>query len=204
MRVGFRVDNENKAQINLDIVDENLLGTGTELGFLLSGGTRTRSYILEQKSNRIFDTYLTYKLNAFYKFNDVNTYANVITGSDLDFSRQKNGEYRQIFYGGAVSVGTQVQRFGNLIFEGKYQVDQVKNLSRNQVKPYKTKILKINIRIRQKAFILRVFTKQPIQYSAAISAIQNSISSTKIILLLTVWAHLLLRWSWVLPTRPFL
>ena len=144
LRVGFRVDNENKAQINLDIVDENLFGTGTEFGLLLSGGARTRSYILEQKSNRIFDTYLTYKINAYYNFNDVNTYADAITRSDLDFSRQKNGEYRQIFYGGAVSVGTQVQKFGNLIFEGKYQVDQVKNLSNAIVKPYKTKIVTLS------------------------------------------------------------
>ncbi len=144
LRVGFRADNENKAQINLDIVDENLFGTGTEIGLLLSGGTRTRSYILEQKSNRIFNTYLTYKINAFYKFNDVNTYSNVAAGSDLDFSRQKSGEYRQIFYGGAVSVGTQVQKFGNLIFEGKYQVNQVKNISNNIVKPYKTKIVTLS------------------------------------------------------------
>ena len=41
-------------------------------------------------------------------------------------------------------MGTQVQKFGNLIFEGKYQVDQVKNLSNAIVKPYKTKIVTLS------------------------------------------------------------
>ena len=41
IRFGFRIDNEDKAQFSLDIRDENLFGTGTELGLLLFGGTGT-------------------------------------------------------------------------------------------------------------------------------------------------------------------
>ena len=128
LRVGFRADNENKAQLSLDVVDENLFGSGTELGLLLFGGTRNRAYVLEHKSNRIFNTYFTYKINAFYKFNDVYSYVDAASTSTAIFSRISNGEYRQIYYGGSISLGTQVQRFGNLIFEGKYQLDEIRNL----------------------------------------------------------------------------
>ena len=74
VRFGFRVDNEDKFQLSLDIRDENLFGTGTELGMLLFGGSRNRSYILEHKSNRIFNTYFTYRINAFYQFDDAYAY----------------------------------------------------------------------------------------------------------------------------------
>lgn len=143
IRVGFRIDNENKAQLSLDVVDENLFGTGTELGLLLFGGQRNRAFSLEQKSNRIFNTYLTYKINAFYKFDDIYSYSDVPTKSAAHFERNQDGEYRQTFYGGSFSVGTQVERFGNLILDGKYQVDQVENLQQNTQNPFRTNIVSL-------------------------------------------------------------
>lgn len=144
IRVGFRVDNENKAQISLDLRDENLFGSGTELGMLLFGGARNRAYVLEHKSNRIFDTYLTYNINAFYRFNDVYTYRDDSTASIHRFSRSVSGEYRQIYYGTSLSLGMQVERFGNLIFTGKYKYDEIKNKSGSPVKPYKSKIVSLS------------------------------------------------------------
>ncbi|QQS36020.1 MAG: patatin-like phospholipase family protein [Ignavibacteriales bacterium] len=143
LRVGFRTDNENRAQLSLDLRDENVLGSGTELGLLLYGGTRNRGYILEHKSNRIFDTYFTYKIDAFYKFNDVKVYGDDAPTSEKFFSRSELGEYRQIFYGASISLGTQVERFGNLIATGTYQFDEVKNNSGNQAEPYMTKIVSL-------------------------------------------------------------
>ncbi len=143
LRVGFRIDNENKAQLSLDVVDENLFGSGTEMGLLLFGGSRNRAYSIEDKSNRIFDTYLTYKINAFYKFDDVYSYSQDVFKGATHFERKQDGEYRQIFYGGSISVGTQVERFGNLIFEGKYQVDQVENLQQTPVSPFRENVVSL-------------------------------------------------------------
>ncbi len=143
VRVGFRLDNENKFQISLDVRDENLLGSGTELGLLLFGGTRNRAYVLEHKSNRIFDTYFTYNINAFYRFNDAYAYMDDSTSNVHRFSRSSTGEYRQIFYGTSLALGTQVERFGNLIFTGKYKYDEIKNKSGSPVNPYKIKIVSL-------------------------------------------------------------
>jgi NTE family protein len=145
LRVGFKIDDEKKAQLSLDIRNENLFGSGTELGLILFGGGRNRAYILEHKSNRIFNTYLTYKLNAFYKFDDVFTYEDIIAGSANDFSRQVDGEYRQIYYGASFAAGTQVGRFGNLILEGSYQFDEIKNKQGLVVNPYTAKIISLKV-----------------------------------------------------------
>ncbi len=145
IRFGFRVDNEDKFQMSLDIRDENLFGTGTELGLLLFGGSRNRAYVLEHKSNRIFNTYFTYKINVFYQFDDAYTYKNDSTTSEREFSRSVNGEYRQIYYGTSLSLGTQVEKFGNLIFQGIYKYDQVKIKQgvTSDISPYKTKIVSL-------------------------------------------------------------
>jgi NTE family protein len=143
VRVGFRIDDEKKAQLSLDFRDENLFGSGTELGLLLFGGTRNRAYVLEHKSNRIFNTYFTYNINAFYRFNDVYSYADDSTASEHTFSRNVIGEYRQIFYGASLSIGTQVERFGNLIFTGNYKFDEIKNKTGTDINPYKIKLVSL-------------------------------------------------------------
>ncbi|MBZ0201034.1 MAG: BamA/TamA family outer membrane protein, partial [Ignavibacteriaceae bacterium] len=145
LRIGFRIDNERRAQLNLDIRNENLFGTGSELGALLFGGTRNRSFFLEHKSNRIFDTYLTYKINAFYKLNDVYLYQDDPITDIHSFSRSQVGEYRQVFYGASISIGANVEKLGNLIFTGKYQFDEIKNKQENFVEPYKTRIVSLKI-----------------------------------------------------------
>ncbi len=144
-RLGFRADGENKTQFSLDVRDENLFGSGTEIGALIYGGTRDRGFILEHKSNRVWNTYFTYKINAYYKIDDAFLYGDDPPVSRNKFSRSVLGEYRQIFYGASLSVGTQVEKFGNLIFKGKYQYDQVKNKTNEVVSPYKTKIVSLKI-----------------------------------------------------------
>jgi len=145
MRLGIRLDNEYFTQISFDIRDENFYGTGTELGAIISGGARNRSVIFEHKSNRTFDTYLTYKLRGFYDFIDINLYKDDSTNNHNRFSRSKEGEYRQLKYGGSFALGAQVKKLGNLIVEGKFQRDEIKNITNNILNPYKANIASIKI-----------------------------------------------------------
>ena len=140
IRVGLRVDNEDKILFNLDLMDENIFGSGSELGMLMAVGPRKQSIAIQHRANRVFDTYLTYNINLFYNQNDVYSYIDNPVTSSTRFSRSSNGEYRQSFFGASVSVGTQVEKFGNLIFTGKYEVDEIKNIDNQPVSPYKIKL----------------------------------------------------------------
>ncbi len=144
-RIGFRVDNEDKAQLSLDIRDENLLGSATELGLMSYISSRGKSFILEHKANRLFDTYLTYNISAYYKSNDVYTFKDDTTKTGDNFARLRDGEYREIFYGASIAVGSQFRKFGNIIVRGKYEKNKVKNLKENSVDPYDEKILGLKI-----------------------------------------------------------
>jgi len=135
IRLGMRIDNENYTQFSLDVRDENLNGTGTEIGGTVSGGVRNRSFVFEQKANRVFDSFLTYKVRAFYEFNDVNVYSEDSINAKNSFSRSKTAEYRQVFYGGSFGIGAQVMRLGNLFSEVRFQKEKVKNKSNYLGKP---------------------------------------------------------------------
>jgi NTE family protein len=145
IRVGLRVDNENFAQASLDIRDENVFGTGTEVGAILSGGTRNRSFILEHKANRVFDTYMTYKIRAYTNFNDVKVYTDDSTGAINQFSRSQISEYRQIFNGVSLALGSQVEKVGNIILQGRYENNIIKNKSNYDGDTYSLSIIALKL-----------------------------------------------------------
>lgn len=145
LRLGFSVDNERRARVATDIREENLFGSGTELGILFHISSKDRGFQIEQRANRIFNTYLTYKLNAFYEFDDISVYTDNTTVTGNRFSREKAGEYRQTFYGASVGIGAQVERFGNLIFEGKYQTNKIKNIQEAPVTALNLDIVSLKI-----------------------------------------------------------
>lgn len=143
LRLGFSVDNERQARLSVDVREENLFGSGTELGLIFLTSAKDRGVQLEHRSNRIFDSYFTYKLNAFYNFEDISAYRDKPQTSKSRFSREKSGEYRQIFLGASFGVGTQVERFGNLIFEGKYQINRAKSILESPILPQKNTLVSL-------------------------------------------------------------
>ena len=145
LRAGLRIDNENFAQASIDFRDENIFGTGTELGAILSGGTRNRSLIFEHRANRVFDTYITYKIRAYTNFNDVKVYSDDSTGVINKFRRSKTGEYRQVFNGLSIGLGTQVEKVGNLILQGKYENNILKDKSNYLGNTYSLSIIALKL-----------------------------------------------------------
>jgi NTE family protein len=145
LRFGFLTDETYNAQFSLDIRDENIFGSGTEAGLFLYGAKSNGAVILEMKNHRILDTYLTYNISSYYKFSEIDVYSDIPTNSEKDFSRIKTGAYVQSFYGLSLSLGTQIEKFGNLIFSGKYQFDEVYNILGNMTENYKTKIVSLSV-----------------------------------------------------------
>ncbi len=129
VRFGFKLDNENLPQVGIDIRDENLFGNGSEVGFMTLFSTQARSYILEQRGNRLFDSFYSYDVRAFFNFNDIYTYSeNLRPNKSNEYSIDLKGEYRQIFYGFSVAAARQFQRLGNVSLRGTYQMDEVQNI----------------------------------------------------------------------------
>lgn len=121
IRFAGRVDNERNVQLLLDFRDENVFGNGNELGLTALGGARDRLYSAQFRSNRFFNTILTYNLTGFFKFNDVNQYQESINTEENTFDIEKVSEYREERFGASFMVGAQLERqgilFSQIIFE---------------------------------------------------------------------------------------
>jgi NTE family protein len=128
IRFGLRVDDERNIQPSIDIRDENLFGAGIELGMLIGGGTRNQTYLGELKATRIFNTYFTFNLKGYSLLRDVNVYDDVLSGDPDTFERDKVGEYCEVRQGGLASFGTQLERLGSVIIEGRLERHKVYNI----------------------------------------------------------------------------
>ncbi len=129
-RLGFRIDNERNLQPSLEFRNENLLGSATEVGASFAGGLRNRKYLADFQANRIFNTYFTFNLDAYYDLRDINTYADDKNQTaQKKFYRSKTGEYRQILYGVSLQLGQQVERFGIFNIEYRIESDEIKFIS---------------------------------------------------------------------------
>lgn len=144
-RFGFKVDNENAPQINLDVRDANFFSTGSELGLIMFISPRKLSAEIESRSNRIFDTYLTYKIGLHYNQRDIFRYRDDPAGSTSFYTRSQSGEYRQVLMGASFWLGTQVGRFGNLIAKAKYELNRIQDITSSSAIVYDAPIFNINV-----------------------------------------------------------
>ncbi len=125
-RFGLRSDNERNLQIAIDIRDENFNGTGTEIGSQFFGGLRNYFIGLEHRSNRIFNTYLNYKLNLFYSFINRYYYGDSPYNTDTRWERIQIGSYDLRKTGISFSIGSQVEKLGMVFLETRYELARLK------------------------------------------------------------------------------
>lgn len=136
VRLGMKIDNERYLQPSIDIRNENLFGTGTELGLYFLGGLRNQLILIEHKANRIFNTYLTYKIKGYFDSKDIYTYEDDPQTGQNSFSRSISGEYKQELLGASLGLGIQTGKFGNLITEFRYERNKIYNLANQVITPY--------------------------------------------------------------------
>ncbi len=145
LRIGVRADNERNGQMLFDLRNENLFGTGTEIGFTFAGGARNRLYRLEYKSNRIFSTYFTFNLKGYSRFRDIFTYLDGSSDRISRWTRIQVGDYRQLKYGVSFTLGTQVERLGNVTMEAKVEHHEISGISGIGYNPGKFQLVSLKL-----------------------------------------------------------
>jgi len=121
LRFSVRGDNERKLQLYFELSNESIFGSNNEFYASINGGLKNREYKIEFKSNRFFNTYLTYNLSAYYKFRDINNYSQTKDFENNSFSRNIIGEYCDSKYGASFLLGSQVGRIGTVYSQISYE-----------------------------------------------------------------------------------
>lgn len=144
LRFTIKADNERNLQLLLDLRDENIFGTAIETGLLAAGGLRNRIYLLEIKSNQFFSLPLTFNLNSYYSFRDINTYIQMTDTVKNKFTVEKTGEYRNLRNGGlSFLFGTQLKRTGTIFTQVFFENQQIVNKTNSESLVEKLRILKL-------------------------------------------------------------
>lgn len=109
IRVGAHYDDEYQTEGFLQFVDANVFGVGNRVTTHAQYGERRQIYRLSFKADRIFKTYLTYKLNIFYRDDR----------RKLFEDHERIGEFSQQRFGADFSLGQHISRLGIISVETK-------------------------------------------------------------------------------------
>ncbi len=152
IRFGLSANDERGLSINIDLRDGNFRGHGEELGLTLLTGLRDGLLQTEYQVYRIFHTYLTFNLKGYYQYKDIFTFQNIETRSNRRWNRDLFGEYRFIKYGGSISFGTQLEKFGNIRLEYRREQHKIREITSGGFSPeeYPIAIMKLSTTIDTK------------------------------------------------------
>jgi NTE family protein len=117
VRLGIHYNDEYQTEGFLQYVDANVLGVGNRVSTHLQYGRRKQIYRLNFKADRIFKTYLTYKLNIFYQRDK----------RKLFWDHRETDDFSQQRYGGNFSLGQHISRLGIISVETKAERVKIRN-----------------------------------------------------------------------------
>jgi NTE family protein len=123
VRIGAHFKDEYRTEGFLQFVDANVLGVGNEIYTHFQYGERKQIYKLNFKADRIFKTYLTYKLDIFHQRERRNLYD----------EHEKRGYFKEKRTGTTFSFGQHISRLGTLSIETRWEKVQIDN-SISQIK----------------------------------------------------------------------
>jgi NTE family protein len=115
VRIGAHFKDEYKAEAFLQFVDANVLGVGNEVYTHFQYGERKQIYKLNFKADRIFKTYLTYKLDIFHQREKRRLYD----------EHQRIGYFKEKRTGTTFSFGQHISRLGTMSIETRWEKIQV-------------------------------------------------------------------------------
>jgi NTE family protein len=109
VRIGAHYNDEYQTEGFLQFVDANLFGIGNRITAHLQYGERKKLYRLSFRADRIFKTYLTYRLNIYHRSDDRKLFEN----------HEKVGKFSQTRRGADFSLGQHIARLGIISVEAK-------------------------------------------------------------------------------------
>ena len=111
LRGGTHYNDEYYAEGFIQTGDNNIFGIGNEIYAHLQYGKRRENYSLNFKADRLFKTYLTYKLNLYWQREERRIYSEHKMADSFEEKRM----------GGLFSFGEQIARLGKASLEGRIE-----------------------------------------------------------------------------------
>ncbi|MFC1651422.1 BamA/TamA family outer membrane protein, partial [Candidatus Latescibacterota bacterium] len=109
MRFGLRFDETNSADGRIAVSRENILGFGNEFTVVGHSGKRKKFIMLESQIDRIYKSLYTFNIKTYRLFRKRQLYQDHSNSLDYEDDR----------YGTVISLGQQMGKLGNMMFQFK-------------------------------------------------------------------------------------
>jgi NTE family protein len=134
-RLGWHWDDEYDSEEFIELLDDNLFGTGQESLMHARYSQRRQKYEISLKADRFFSTYLTYRAAGYY---------HVLERKMYDSSGNSYSSVREFRRGLEFILGQQISRFGTVT--GELRIEEIKNSYRPSYFSEIIKLRKLNLR----------------------------------------------------------
>nr|MBN2276903.1 BamA/TamA family outer membrane protein [candidate division Zixibacteria bacterium] len=138
LRLGWHWDDEYYSEQFLEILDDNLFGTGQEFLVHARYADRRQRYELSLKADRFFSTYLTYRTRAFY---------NILDRKIYNPDGETDSSFRENSYGFEFLLGHQLARLGTLTSGVRWENVENKYSPGGRIEKIKLRSLELNSRV---------------------------------------------------------
>lgn len=138
LQLGLRVDNERNAQAGLDLIYNELLGSGIHTSLRLVAGGRNQQVQLMTRSHSIFGTQTNIKASMYADWHYVYLYGNTPDLPKAQFSRFREGEIIEQRLGARLWLGHRVGRDGELFSNIRLEQQRLYSVMENGELPHFT------------------------------------------------------------------
>ncbi len=128
IRFGLKIDNQYLTRIFFDIRNENVRGTGNQIGLSFFGGIRSQDITLEHIAPRIFSSFFTYKLQLNYNHILIPKFKKE---KDNFLRTEEDFQYDQSEASMLFGLGRQLPRLGNVFVLWKYSRAKIWNFPKH-------------------------------------------------------------------------
>lgn len=179
--LGARVDNERNTQVELDIVRENFLNTGTRALLGASFGARNQKFVWSISNPKVLNLPINFNFTAYYNNVLYRTYSQE-TVKKNNYDRKQDGEYKVENYGFNVATGTTFDKSGKINFGFQLEKQRAYNLESepNEFKNVSTFFIRTLIDSKNKSNFATQGTLIDLNFESNLLSLENDVNFSKL------------------------
>jgi len=186
--LGGRVDNERNTQLELDIIQENFLNTGTRNLFGVAAGARNQKLVWSISNPKVLNLPINFNLTGYYNNIFYRTYG-AESVENNKYNREQIGEYKVEDFGFNVAAGTNFDKSGKINFGFQLERQRAYDISKvpNEFRTVSTFFIRTLIDSKNKSNFATKGTLIDLNFESNLLSLENDVNFSKLEFLLDAY-----------------
>ncbi|MER3329695.1 MAG: BamA/TamA family outer membrane protein, partial [Candidatus Kapaibacterium sp.] len=179
--LGARIDNERNTQVEIDLIRENFLNTGTRTLLGAAVGDRNQKFIWSVSNPKVLNLPINFNFTAYYNNTIYRTYSQEEVQKNK-YTRSQNGDYKVQNFGFSVATGTNFDKSGKINFGFQLEQQRAFNLdvAPNEYKNVSTFFIRTLIDSKNKSNFATQGTLIDLNFESNLLSLENDVNFSKL------------------------